>query len=46
MLLKRLRSHTLFTRVLLFIPVALLWLGILASVERTPLTGRCVQPLQ
>lgn len=45
MLLKRLRSRTLFTHVLLIIPVALLWLGILASVEQTPLTGRCVQPL-
>lgn len=42
-LLNRLRSRTLFIHALLFIPAALLWLGILASVERTPLTGRCVQ---
>lgn len=41
-LLKRLRSRTLFIHVLLFIPVTLLWLGILASAERTPLTGRYV----
>ncbi|KAN0092707.1 hypothetical protein V8E55_003491 [Tylopilus felleus] len=40
MILKRLRSHTLFTQLLLFIPAALLWLGILASIEQTPLTGR------
>jgi hypothetical protein len=45
MLLKRIRSRTLFTHVLLFIPAVLLWLGILASVEQTPLTGRYVQPL-
>lgn len=42
MLLKRIRSRTLFTHVLLFIPAVLLWLGILASVEQTPLTGRYV----
>ncbi|KAH0833342.1 hypothetical protein J3R83DRAFT_12411 [Lanmaoa asiatica] len=42
-LLKRLRSRTVFTHFLLFIPAALLWLGILASAERTPLTGRCVR---
>ncbi|KAG9316940.1 hypothetical protein JVU11DRAFT_3023 [Chiua virens] len=39
-LLKRVRSRTLITHLLLFIPAALLWLGILASVEQTPLTGR------
>lgn len=42
MLLGRLRSHTLFTHVLLFIPALLFWLGILASLEQTPLTGRYV----
>lgn len=44
-LLRRVRSRTVFLHFLLFIPAALLWLGILASVEQTPLTGRCVHVL-
>jgi len=30
----------LFLHILLFIPAALLWIGIIASAEQTPLTGR------
>ncbi|KAF9238523.1 hypothetical protein BU15DRAFT_47588 [Melanogaster broomeanus] len=40
MLLKHLRLRTVFFHVLLFIPAALFWIAILASMERTPLTGR------
>ncbi|KAJ7285004.1 peptidase family M48-domain-containing protein [Mycena rebaudengoi] len=39
-LLKRIRNRTLFFHALFFIPGALFWATILASLERTPLTGR------
>ncbi|KAG1779052.1 hypothetical protein EV702DRAFT_1044012 [Suillus placidus] len=39
-LLKRIRARTLVFNVLLFVPVALFWLAILASAEQTPITGR------
>ncbi|KAG1717553.1 peptidase family M48-domain-containing protein [Suillus lakei] len=39
-LLKRIRARTVLFNVLLFVPVALFWLAILASAEQTPITGR------
>ncbi|KAG1798534.1 peptidase family M48-domain-containing protein [Suillus plorans] len=39
-LLKRIRARTLVFNVLLFVPVTLFWLAILASAEQTPITGR------
>jgi hypothetical protein len=39
-LLKHIRARTVVFNVLLFIPVALFWLAILASAEQTPITGR------
>lgn len=41
-LLKRIRARTLVFNVLLFVPVTLFWLAILASAEQTPITGRYV----
>ncbi|KAG1770937.1 peptidase family M48-domain-containing protein [Suillus occidentalis] len=38
--LKRIRARTLVFNVLLFVPVILFWLAILASAEQTPITGR------
>lgn len=38
--LKRIRTHTILFHALLLFPIALFWLTILASAERTPLTGR------
>lgn len=35
-------SRTWFLYILLFIPTALFWVGIIASAEQAPLTGRCV----
>jgi hypothetical protein len=40
--LKRIRARTLVFNVLLFVPVILFWLAILASAEQTPITGRYV----
>lgn len=40
LLLQRIRTRTIIFHMLLFIPVALFWVAILASAERTPLTGR------
>ncbi|KIJ14456.1 hypothetical protein PAXINDRAFT_156119 [Paxillus involutus ATCC 200175] len=40
LLLKHLRQRTVFFHVLLFIPAALFWIAILASMEQTPITGR------
>ncbi|GJE88639.1 peptidase family M48-domain-containing protein [Phanerochaete sordida] len=40
MAVKRFKEKTIFFNVLLFIPVIIFWLTILASMERTPLTGR------
>ncbi|KAF7797095.1 hypothetical protein EIP86_008287 [Pleurotus ostreatoroseus] len=37
---RAMRTKTVFFHVLLFIPAALFWATILASLERTPLTGR------
>ncbi|KAJ3855053.1 hypothetical protein EV368DRAFT_80053 [Lentinula lateritia] len=39
-LLQRIRKRTIFFQVLLAIPAVLFWLVIIASMERTPLTGR------
>jgi Zn-dependent protease with chaperone function len=39
-LLQRIRTRTIFFQVLLAIPTLLFWLVIIASMERTPLTGR------
>ncbi|KAL4062899.1 peptidase family M48-domain-containing protein [Scleroderma yunnanense] len=40
LLLQKIRRRTILFHMLLFIPVALFWGAILASAERTPLTGR------
>ncbi|KIY71490.1 hypothetical protein CYLTODRAFT_429409 [Cylindrobasidium torrendii FP15055 ss-10] len=40
MLLKRIRNRTLLFHILLLIPTTLFWATIIASMERTPLTGR------
>lgn len=42
MLLKRIRNRTILFHILLSIPATLFWATIVASMERTPLTGRCV----
>ncbi|PBL03496.1 hypothetical protein ARMGADRAFT_912638 [Armillaria gallica] len=39
-LLKRIRNRTILFHILLLIPATLFWLTIIASLERTPLTGR------
>ncbi|KAK0204894.1 peptidase family M48-domain-containing protein [Desarmillaria ectypa] len=39
-LLKRIRNRTILFHILLLIPASLFWLTIIASMERTPLTGR------
>ncbi|KIK63095.1 hypothetical protein GYMLUDRAFT_41406 [Collybiopsis luxurians FD-317 M1] len=39
-LLQRIRKRTMFFHFLLAIPAALFWLVLIASMERTPLTGR------
>lgn len=44
-LLEGQRKRTIAFNVLLFVPWFLFCLTILASLERTPLTGRCVGPL-
>uniref|UniRef100_A0A0W0EZN5 Peptidase M48 domain-containing protein n=1 Tax=Moniliophthora roreri TaxID=221103 RepID=A0A0W0EZN5_MONRR len=38
--LKRIRQRTIFFHILLAIPVTLFWATVIASMERTPLTGR------
>jgi len=40
MVMKRIRNRTIVFHVLLFIPITLFWATIIASLERTPLTGR------
>ncbi|KAI6103825.1 hypothetical protein EDD16DRAFT_1696223 [Pisolithus croceorrhizus] len=40
LLLRRIRWSRLLFRILVFVPVALFWIVILASAERTPITGR------
>ncbi|KAI6039872.1 hypothetical protein EDC04DRAFT_2682074 [Pisolithus marmoratus] len=40
LLLRRIRSNTLVFHMLLFVPVVLFWVAILASAEQTPITGR------
>jgi len=40
--LREVRRRTLLLQVLLTIPFALFWATIIASLERTPLTGRCI----
>ncbi|KAJ3781773.1 hypothetical protein GGU10DRAFT_96191 [Lentinula aff. detonsa] len=39
-LLQRIRKRTIFFQILLAIPAVLFWLVMIASMERTPLTGR------
>jgi hypothetical protein len=39
-LLKRIRNRTILFYILLFTPLTLFWAAIMASLERTPLTGR------
>lgn len=41
-LLKYVRKRTVLLHLLFFVPVFTFWLTIVASLERTPLTGRCV----
>ena len=42
---KSIRRKTVFIHALLFVPVIIFWATILASLERTPLTGRYVPTL-
>ena len=42
LLLRRIRKRTIMFHMLLFVPVALFWVAIVASAEQTPLTGRYV----
>ena len=39
-MLERMRKRTMLFQILLFMPFTLFWATILASMERTPLTGR------
>lgn len=39
-ILKRIRNRTILFHFLLLIPATLFWATIIASMERTPLTGR------
>ena len=39
-MLKRMRQRTILFHILIFIPLFLYWATIIASLERTPLTGR------
>lgn len=43
--LRNMRNRTIIFHILIFIPLVLYWATIVASLERTPLTGRCVLPL-
>ena len=40
LIVKRIRNRTILFHALLFTPFILFWATILASLERTPLTGR------
>lgn len=44
-MLDKIRKRTMLFHILMFIPAALFWATIVASLERTPLTGRCAEPL-
>ena len=37
---RKIRSRTILFHILIFTPLLLYWLTIIASLERTPLTGR------
>ncbi|OSD06464.1 hypothetical protein PYCCODRAFT_1360626 [Trametes coccinea BRFM310] len=39
-LVKRIRHRTILFHILLFVPIIIFWAAIVASLERTPLTGR------
>ena len=39
-ILKRMRQRTIIFHILIFLPLFLYWATIIASLERTPLTGR------
>ena len=41
-ILRGMRNRTIAFHILIFIPLALYWATIIASLERTPLTGRYV----
>lgn len=43
--MSRIRSRTRLLQIILAIPVILFWATIVASLECTPLTGRCVHAL-
>jgi hypothetical protein len=45
-LLTGLRRRTVLFHVLLFAPVVMFWIAIMASLERTPLTGRLVEAIK
>ena len=40
--LRGIKQRTIIFHILIFIPIVLYWATIFASLERTPLTGRCV----
>ena len=42
MILQRIRTRTILFHVLVLTPILLFWATIIASLERTPLTGRYV----
>ena len=41
-ILQKIRTRTILFHMMLLTPVLLFWATIVASLERTPLTGRCV----
>ena len=41
-ILQKIRTRTILFHLMLLTPVLLFWATIVASLERTPLTGRCV----
>ena len=41
-ILKRIRARTILFHILIMTPILLFWATIIASLERTPLTGRYV----
>lgn len=41
-ILKKIRARTILFHILIMTPIVLFWATIIASLERTPLTGRCV----
>ena len=39
-ILRKLRQRTILFHILIFVPIIIFWATIIASLERTPLTGR------